>query len=115
MPILGQSGAAGALNTSFKESFKNPWTTIPRPMNRFVEIPEHVYERQEHQKQDLQRVLQEQIEEKKKQKEEEKRKQLEEEQRFEAKLLRDRQELADRETKEREEAANKIKRAQQAN
>jgi hypothetical protein len=36
---------------------------------------------------------------------------VEEEQRFEAKLLRDRQELVDRETKEREEAANKIKRA----
>ena len=65
MPILGQSNAGAGLNTSFKESFKNPWTTIPRPMNRFVEIPEHVYERQEHQKQDLQRVLQEQIEEKK--------------------------------------------------
>jgi hypothetical protein len=50
VPILGQSNAGAGLNTSFKESFKNPWTTIPRPMNRFVEIPEHVYERQEHQK-----------------------------------------------------------------
>jgi len=48
VPILGQSNAG--LNTSFKESFKNPWTTIARPMNHFMEIPEHVYERQEHQK-----------------------------------------------------------------
>lgn len=40
---------------------------------------------------------------------------MDEEQRFEAKLQRDRQEMADREAKEREEAANKIKRAQQAN
>ena len=45
-----------------KESFKNPWTTIARPMNRFVEIPEAVYERQEREKQELQRVLQEQME-----------------------------------------------------
>jgi hypothetical protein len=45
VPHLGQSNAGAALNTSFKESFKNPWTTIPRPMNRFTEIPEHVYER----------------------------------------------------------------------
>lgn len=22
------------------ESFKNPWTTIPRPMNRFMELNE---------------------------------------------------------------------------
>jgi len=41
--MLGSSNAN--LNTSFKESFKNPWTTIPRPMNRFTEIPEHVYEK----------------------------------------------------------------------
>ncbi len=43
--------------TQFKESFKNPWTTIPRPMNRFAEISEVQYERQEKEKQDLQRVL----------------------------------------------------------
>ena len=79
--------------SSFKESFKNPWTTIPRPMNRFAEISEVQYERQEKEKQDLQRVLQDQIEEKKRQKEEEKRKQIEEEQRFEAKLKKDREEL----------------------
>jgi hypothetical protein len=30
------SGAADQSN--FKDSFKNPWTTIPRPMNRFIEI-----------------------------------------------------------------------------
>jgi hypothetical protein len=41
----------------------------------------------------LQRVLQDQIDEKKRRIEEEKRKQIEEEQRFEAKLKRDREEL----------------------
>jgi hypothetical protein len=83
--------------SSFKESFKNPWTTIPRPMNRFAEISEVQYERQEKEKQDLQRVLQDQIDEKKRRHEDEKRKQIEEEQRFEAKLKRDREELLQRE------------------
>lgn len=41
----------------------------------------------------MQRVLQDQIDEKKRRIEEEKRKQIEEEQRFEAKLKRDREEL----------------------
>ena len=66
-------------------------------MNRFAEISEVQYERQEKEKQDLQRVLQDQIDEKKRRQEEQKRKQIEEEQRFEAKLKRDREELLQRE------------------
>lgn len=49
----------------FKDSFKNPWTTIPRPMNRFAEISQIQYDRQEDEKKALQRVLQDQIDEKK--------------------------------------------------
>jgi hypothetical protein len=45
----GQTQGGGG----FKESFKNPWTTIPRPMNRFTEISQAQYERQEKEKQDL--------------------------------------------------------------
>jgi hypothetical protein len=66
-------------------------------MNRFAEISEVQYERQEKEKQDLQRVLQDQIDEKKRRQEDGKRKQIEEEQRFEAKLKRDREELLQRE------------------
>jgi hypothetical protein len=51
------------------------------------------------------------MEEKKARQEEEKRKLLMEEQRFEAKLARDREEMAERERLEREEAENKIKKA----
>lgn len=47
------SGMAPEGGESFKESFKNPWTTIPRPMNRFTEISAAQYERQEKEKQDL--------------------------------------------------------------
>lgn len=48
-------------------------------------------------------------------KEEQKRKEIEEEQRFEAKLARDREELAMRERSEKEEAENKVKKARQQN
>jgi len=59
------SGMPQAMNESFiqggetnlKDSFKNPWTTIPRPMNRFAVISQVEYERQEKEKQDLQKVL----------------------------------------------------------
>ena len=72
--LVGQGDNNPNNQSSFKESFKNPWTTIPRPMNRFAEISEVQYERQEKEKQDLQRVLQDQIDEKKRRQEDEKRK-----------------------------------------
>lgn len=49
------------------ESFKNPWTTIPRPMNRFMELNDIQQERLEKEKQDLSRVLLDQMEMKKRQ------------------------------------------------
>jgi hypothetical protein len=46
-------------NNNFKpsESFKNPWTTVSRPMNGFIDVNPIVYERQEKEKLDLQKVL----------------------------------------------------------
>ena len=49
VPIFGQSNAVADLNTSFKESLRTREDDTS-PINRFVEIPEHVYERQKHQK-----------------------------------------------------------------
>jgi CRISPR/Cas system CMR subunit Cmr4 (Cas7 group RAMP superfamily) len=109
------NGGNIVVDPNMKDSFKNPWTTIPRPMNRFSEISHAQYERQEKEKQDLQRVLQDQIEQKKARVEEEKRKLIEEEQRFEAKLARERVEMANKDRQEKEEAENKVKKARQAN
>lgn len=101
--------------SSFKDTFKNPWTTIPRPMNHFAEISQVQYDRQEDEKKALQRVLQDQIDEKKIRINDERRRLVEEEQRFEAKLLKDRDEMANRERIEKEEADNKIKKARHVN
>lgn len=84
-------------------------------MNRFAVISQVEYERQEKEKQGLQKVLQDQIDQKKARLKEQREKELADEQRFEAKLARDREEMAERERQEREEADNKIKRARQQN
>ncbi|CDW83304.1 UNKNOWN [Stylonychia lemnae] len=117
------SGMPNQLNESFvidnnykpTDSFKNPWTTKPRPMNGFMDLNPIVYERQEKEKQDLQKVLQEQIEEKKKRQDLEKRKKLMEDQYYEEKIARDRMELAMKEQQEREAQQQKIQKIQEQN
>ena len=59
-------------------------------MNRFMDITEAQYERAEREKNDLSKILQEQIEEKKRRQEEERRKKQMEEDYIERKLERDR-------------------------
>lgn len=97
------------------DSFKNPWTTIPRPMNRFMELNDIQWERQEKEKFDLQRILQDQIDEKRRRQEEEKKKQLMDEIYYEQKLKREMMDLVMKERDEREQAQQKIDRAKEQN
>ena len=85
-------------------SFKNPWTTISRPMNQFMDVNPIEYERHEKEKLELAKVLQEQIEEKKQRQKEEREKRLREEKYFEDKLAKDRMEMAMKEKMERDMA-----------
>ncbi|TNV82453.1 hypothetical protein FGO68_gene8416 [Halteria grandinella] len=115
-PPSGVQGTGGFGETAeFKESFKNPWTTIPRPMNRFTEISAAQYERQEKEKQDLQKVLQEQIEQRKARLEEEKRKEQEIERKYEEKLKKDQEELKQSLLAEQREKDEKIKKQRMQN
>mmetsp|Transcript_4267 Transcript_4267/g.3107 ORF Transcript_4267/g.3107 Transcript_4267/m.3107 type:complete len:93 (-) Transcript_4267:451-729(-) len=77
MDLNGSMGPpSGDMGEYQKGSFKNPWTAIPRPMNRFMEVNDVQYERQQVEKQDLSKVLLEQMEEKKRRQEEEKRRRI---------------------------------------
>ena len=96
-------------------SFRNPWVVIPRPMNGFTELNPIQYERQEKEKVDLQRVLKEQMEEKKARPQEENQKKIMEELYYEQKLLKEREELSMREQMEKDLANKKIQQAQVQN
>ena len=52
-PPSGMDRAPTDSQADYRDSFKNPWTTVPRPMNRFMDVNPVVYERQEKEKQDL--------------------------------------------------------------
>jgi len=58
--------------------YRDPYVSIPRPLNRFMDVTEGQLDKKEKEQDDLARILKEQMEEKKRRTEEEKkRKQLE--------------------------------------
>lgn len=79
---------------SSERRYKNPWTSISRPMNRFMDIDEREWEEKENKKQQWAKDLMQQMEEVKRKKAEQERIKLEEEARIEKKLKRDLIELS---------------------
>lgn len=87
--------------------YKNPWTSVSRPMNGFIDINENQWEQNELRKAQLAKDLQAQMAETKAKKDLARQLALAEEQAIERKLERQREELAQRELDEKRKAEDK--------
>jgi hypothetical protein len=74
------------LISSSEQKYRNPWTSVSRPMNRFMDVDESEWQKAEDRKQQLAKDLMQQIEERRRKKEEEERRREQEEIRMEQKI-----------------------------
>lgn len=90
---LGSPNPAGGVDANLSGSYKNPWTSVSRPMNGFIDIRQDQWEQNELRKAQLAKDLKNQMDEVMARKEQAKKLQLAEEQAIEKKLLREREEI----------------------
>lgn len=97
---IGSQNGANAFHpgdVNLSGSYKNPWTTVSRPMNGFIDIRESEWEKSELQKQQLAADLRKQMEEATAKKQKAKQKILDEDLEIERKLVKEREEIKRRE------------------